>query len=699
MPVSLLAQSIDVTFKATDDTSVIDSVLATNLATDQSILFPGNETLLLGQSAGLDNSINRGSNIELFPNPFSSFLNLSFYSPLSGNISITIRNLLGQELFQHIEYAQSGRQSFVLSMNDPGVFFISISGPGINESDKAIHTGLSQQGFGVYSSVSEGNSLHNKKLGSLSPDMEYRLAYSPGQTMHYTCYSGSNTTILTDSPSSSVNYSIEFIECVDKDGMNYDVVKIGGQMWMAENLAYLPFLGWNDSSNYNCAVYNYPGRIVAEAKETFNYQKYGVLYDIDSISDICPNGWVIPKKEDFETLLNFYGKNAITKLKSRTGWVDDLNGDNTSGFNALPGGSRGERWTYHGLGERTSFWIGHMSNNGYWIPGGLNIDNDRNYLDYYNYNYDGYSVRCIHNINVLTHHPLKITDHSVLAGGTVTSFSEGPVSCIGGVCWSTSEYPDITLNRTEEEVLQGRIIGRMSNLEAGTRYFARAYVLTSSGRTVYGNQVTFRTADGSFIDERDGREYSYVSIGDLYWMTDNLAYLPKVDWKKDGSNNEPRYYVYGYNNYHVEEAKEMDTYNTFGVLYNWPAATSECPAGWYLPTDQDWNDMELFAGLKNLGVKLKSILWRHDEEKYDGDLTRIGFNALPAGRRIYDGNFLDMNFNYQSGTAFLWTSTPSSSVHSDQEALLRRIDHNHVNVERWSRARDHAFSVRCVKKK
>ena len=397
-------------------------------------------------------------------------------------------------------------------------------------------------------------------------------------------------------------------------------------------------------------------------------------------------------------------------MKSRSDWLNELNGDNTSGFNALPGGSREERWTYHGLGERTSFWIGYISDNGYWIPGGLNIDNYNNYLGYYKDNYTGHSLRCIQGTEIQAIHASRISDQSAESGGILSlRFEESMVTSVG-VCWSTSRNPTILDDKSKDSIFDGIISSQLFDLQPGTKYYLRAYIVSSKGIPFYGNEVSFKTADGSFIDARDGREYSYVTIGNQNWMSENLAYLPKVDWKKDSSSSEPRHYVYHYNNYHVEEAKDMENYKKFGVLYNWPASASECPDGWHLPSDDEWKVLESYLGMSdldlarmvgrnsgNLGVKLRSIFWRQRDEKYDGDFNRVGFNALPGGRRIYDGNYLDLNDNYQSEASYFWSSTPTSSVHSENERFFRSIHHNQVGVERRSSTLDQAFSVRCVK--
>ena len=69
--------------------------------------------------------------------------------------------------------------------------------------------------------------------------------------------------------------------------------------------------------------------------------------------------------------------------------------------------------------------------------------------------------------------------------------------------------------------------------------------------------------NNEFIDDRDGRIYSTIDIGDQTWMTKNLEYAPY--------NNE--------NYYHTDK---------YGVLYSYRSAASSCPKGWHLPTDEEW---------------------------------------------------------------------------------------------------------------
>ena len=145
------------------------------------------------------------------------------------------------------------------------------------------------------------------------------------------------------------NFSGRFGSFLDsRDGHQYKWVNINGQIWMAENLAYLPAI--NNNSGY--VVYNYAGTNVTEAKSTENYQKYGVLYFGSVASEACPAGWHLPADQEWEQLAEFVSEDygvcykiddydwggVGIHLKSTSGWFGDGNGTDDYGFNALPSG-------------------------------------------------------------------------------------------------------------------------------------------------------------------------------------------------------------------------------------------------------------------------------------------------------------------------------------------------------------------------
>ena len=125
-----------------------------------------------------------------------------------------------------------------------------------------------------------------------------------------------------------------------RDDQIYNIVKIGDQWWMAENLNY---------NHENSGYYN---------DDTSYEENYGRLYGWEGACESCPLGWKLPTQEDWGSLIEYLGYFPIGgKLKS-TGTVEEGTGlwhspnkgaTNESGFTALPGGRR----TYHNGG---SYW-------------------------------------------------------------------------------------------------------------------------------------------------------------------------------------------------------------------------------------------------------------------------------------------------------------------------------------------------------
>ncbi len=146
----------------------------------------------------------------------------------------------------------------------------------------------------------------------------------------------------------------------------------------------------------------------------------------------------------------------------------------------------------------------------------------------------------------------------------------------------------------------------------------------------------------------DKRNYATVKIGTQVWMAENLAYLPSVNSTYQGSQIVPYYYIYGYQGTDVAVAKQQPNYTTYGVLYNWPAAKTACPAGWHLPTDAEWTILENcliangfhYDGTTNGNKIAKSLAATTNWEtsSFTGVIgnnlslnNKSGFSALPGG--------------------------------------------------------------------
>ena len=218
---------------------------------------------------------------------------------------------------------------------------------------------------------------------------------------------------------SRLNPEISYDSIIDsRDNKVYKTVKIGDQLWMAENLNYydetLDGISWcYDNDPKKCEV---TGRLYTWAAAIDSVGLYddgnGVEcgYGIDcslpdTVYGICPSGWHLPSSVEWETLIAVVGGDSTAgkMLKSQTGWVHDGNGTDDFGFSALPAGEYDPDDTYFKFtlgGYMGSFWSASEAR--YF---GIQEDADRLSLSYSIENVylvgwgknRGYSVRCIKN--------------------------------------------------------------------------------------------------------------------------------------------------------------------------------------------------------------------------------------------------------------------------------------------------------------
>ena len=194
----------------------------------------------------------------------------------------------------------------------------------------------------------------------------------------------------------------------------------------------------------------------------------------------------------------------------------------------------------------------------------------------------------------------------------------------------------------------------------------------------------------NLTDSRDSNIYTTVPIGTQCWMKKNLAYLPSVVGSGTGSETTPYYYVYGYDGTDVSAAKATSNYTTYGVLYNWPAATTACPSGWHLPTDGEQHILDNYLTTAEGSCDAnRNGVWDCDPA---GTLLKSGgssgFNALMSGYRGTNGSFSNLG----SYTLF-WSSSASSSSY----AWRRHLGTSNSTVHRYNSNKASGFSVRCLR--
>ena len=204
---------------------------------------------------------------------------------------------------------------------------------------------------------------------------------------------------------------------------------------------------------------------------------------------------------------------------------------------------------------------------------------------------------------------------------------------------------------------------------------------------------------GTMTDERDGKVYRTVQIGDQVWMAENLNFDPG----QGGSGDDKYDWSWCYNN----EPKNCDV---GGRLYTWAAAMDSvktgcgygptwrcsatlpvqgiCPKGWHLPENVEWGTLfEAVGGSNGAGTALKSQCgWYRNCTETDA----FGFSVPPAGFRCGYNQY--RNFSYDGSYAYFWCST-----YYDNKANVMYLTAGSGMARMSDNGKESGSSVRCVK--
>ncbi len=213
-------------------------------------------------------------------------------------------------------------------------------------------------------------------------------------------------------------------------------------------------------------------------------------------------------------------------------------------------------------------------------------------------------------------------------------------------------------------------------------------VLTLQGQN--GNSVRSFGCGDPWVDVRDGRIYNTVSIGDQCWLKENLNIGKRVDNFTQTDNGIIEKTCYDNDPVHCE---------TYGGLYTWEEAMDYevigesrgiCPAGWHIPSLEEWKKLDEFLGVDHSGTHMK-VPPSH-VPAWDGD-NSSGFTALPSGEG-YDRYF---------GRVGMWALYWSSTARGKDYAWFAQLD-NYWALDKYTilylgnyYLKSNGFSVRCIK--
>lgn len=210
------------------------------------------------------------------------------------------------------------------------------------------------------------NSLQAVEYYGLAP---YSYVWSNGSTQGdiIVSESGIYTVTVTDDLGCTASASFEFTDVsncgittvTDSDGNVYEVVSIGNQCWMKSNLtvnAGIPEMSdsalWVNATTPGWSYYN----------NNDLFSDYGKLYNWHAVAsgNICPDGWHIPTRAEWDTLINYLGGGLVAggKMKSTSfDWAPPNTGaTNSSGFSAFPAGNRSFNSHFWEINTGTVFW-------------------------------------------------------------------------------------------------------------------------------------------------------------------------------------------------------------------------------------------------------------------------------------------------------------------------------------------------------
>lgn len=311
---------------------------------------------------------------------------------------------------------------------------------------------------------------------------------------------------------------------------------------------------------------------------------------------------------------------------------------------------------------------------------------------------------------IVTSEAKNIGSAIAFSGGTV-EWEDASAVTGRGICWSTQMNPTIEGHKTSNGKGTGNFESILTGLMPNTSYYIRSYVI-KNGRVFYGNSVSFNTID--VVTDIDGNNYHTITIGHQVWMAENLRTTRFANGDLIGTTIPSTLNIMNYLDPVYQWAYDGNEKNAskYGRLYTWYAATDPrrlCPAGWHIPTDAEWTELENYLTSNhynydgtNTGNKVALTLasefgWNYSESSgtpgnssYADSRNKMGFSALPAGYRDQEGKFFDI------GNAGCWWSSTEASSYNAYYRYLRSL---RKDLLRSSYYEFCAVSVRCIKDK
>lgn len=448
----------------------------------------------------------------------------------------------------------------------------------------------------------------------------------------------SSSSSTKNSSSNSEKTEISYGNFTDeRDNQVYKTIKIGNQVWMAENLNY-------KAENSYCY----------DDKDSY-CDRYGRLYVWNSAVNACPEGWHLPTKAEWKTLFDFVGGDDVAgeKLKSSDGSTNWYKKSSDAyGFSFLPNGGRYDMGddggiAYYSAGYEGKMWSSTEEDPGTAFMFQFGDDNKLTWIADPSQN--AFGVRCL----------------ATSGASGKSSSSEGSVESSGSSSSTSQEATDSSSSAKSSSSTQ-----------------------SSSSSFDIKEYLNPNISYGEITDGRDGQVYKTVVIGGLTWMAQNLNFETEnsvcQDDKEENCARLGRLYMW---NDAIDSAgKYGDKGKGCGnkTLCETPAyemIRGICPKGFHLPTAAEFSQLISIAGADVIKIKSQKT-W-----KISGT-DDFGFSAVQSGRKIKD--------IWHPGEAYMWST---SQVNKFAARALQAVEGEGwgplLDVSGGS-SKDEFYSVRCL---
>lgn len=277
------------------------------------------------------------------------------------------------------------------------------------------------------------------------------------------------------------------------------------------------------------------------------------------------------------------------------------------------------------------------------------------------------------------------------ANGCGITWNWHPVAGAAGYKWNAVISYDSAIDMGPDT------LKNETGLAYNTTYTRYVWAYSSCGPSVpitLSKTIPVPPCGQAMTDCRDGKVYNTVMIGGKCWMAQNMNVGVQISKTINQANNGV-----------IEKYCFADISSrclVYGGLYQWDecmdytASSNDnpsgrpgiCPAGWHVPSEAEWLQLNNFLGGSDVsGGKLKETGYAHWSSPNTGATNSSGFTGLPGGQ-IYNGSssYLTLYGNF-------WTTTEAST----SLAWVRSLGYDSDDIFLVGISKAYGFSVRCVR--